>query len=248
MSSPSFDGWRPRVVLFDLDDTLIDSSRADSEALRRTLETFHHEFHGAPMQYLLDIHSDLVKEAREMFHKTGVWAYPPERLGRMLRLLGADPGMATKMGEYYYQVRVELLRPFPGVVPFLERLRERYPLGILSNAPSGMQERVLYNLGMADLFDAVVVAGDVGARKPDPRMFHAGLEAMRAQPGETLMVGDNYPVDVVPARRLGMHAVHVAGLPGDLRLNLFHHPSEPLEGPCDLRVGRVTELDFLLDA
>lgn len=244
--SAGLDAWRPSVVFLDLDDTLLDSSRADSEALRATLERFQGEFHGAPLAHLLDIHADLLKEARDVYHRTGVWAYPPERLGRMLRLVGADPSAATRMGEHYYQVRGERLRPFPGVVSFLERLRERYPLVIVSNAPSGMQERVLLNLGMADLFDAVVVAGDVGARKPDPVIFRAALDAARVAPERALMVGDSYPVDVVPAMKLGMRAVHVAGEPGDVRLHLFHAPGDPLEGPCDVRVGRVTELAFLL--
>ena len=241
------DGWRPRAILFDLDDTLIDSSRADSLALRETLETFQHEFHGASLPMLLALHTDLLKEARDLYHRSGVMTNLPERLGRLLRLVGADSHSATKMGEYYYEARMRHLAPYPDVLLFLNQLKRRYPLGIVSNGPKGIQHRVLEAMGMADLFQTVVVAGEVGVRKPDPAIFQMALTALKTSPQEVLMAGDSYPLDVVPAMRLGMRAAHVQGMPGDLRLNPFQSSRDPQEGPCSYRVARVPELRFLLE-
>ena len=65
---------------------------------------------------------------------------------------------------------------FEDVKPWLERWKERYRLGVLSDAmPSTLE--FLRRYGILDLFDAAVISTHVGATKPDPRMYAAVLDA-----------------------------------------------------------------------
>ncbi len=67
--------------------------------------------------------------------------------------------------------------------------------------------RALAASGLASFFDAVVVSGDVGAGKPDPRIFDSALSLAEARAEERVMVGDSVQRDVAGARQAGLRAV-----------------------------------------
>ena len=60
---------------------------------------------------------------------------------------------------------------------------------------------------IAELFDGVVISGDEGFRKPDPRMYELGAERINVAPGDCIFV-DDLEFNLDPARELGMAVVH----------------------------------------
>jgi putative hydrolase of the HAD superfamily len=95
----------------------------------------------------------------------------------------------------------------------LQKLRDAgLKLGVVSNS-DGRVEQALEAAGLLSYFDVVIDSALVGVEKPDPRIFHAALDALGVAPGEALYVGDLYEVDVVGARAAGMEAV-LLGEPG----------------------------------
>ncbi len=94
----------------------------------------------------------------------------------------------------------------PGTREALERIRERYAIAVISNA-DGRINAVLERCAIADCFASITDSGIVGHEKPHPEIFAAALRAMRAEPDESLYVGDVYSVDYVGASRFGMQAV-----------------------------------------
>lgn len=92
----------------------------------------------------------------------------------------------------------------------LRRLRRKgYVTGLVSNRDKPVDDYAR-SIAIADLFDFILVGGQVGSYKPDARIF---IEALRlagdVPPDRALYVGDNYYADVVGARGVGMHAVLV---------------------------------------
>ena len=77
---------------------------------------------------------------------------------------------------------------------------------MISNA-DGEIDAVLQRCGIADCFQSITDSGIVGYEKPHPEIFEAALREMKADPGESLYVGDVYSVDYVGASRFGMRAV-----------------------------------------
>jgi len=88
----------------------------------------------------------------------------------------------------------------------LERIRQDYAIAVISNS-DGRIDEVLGRCGIADCFESITDSGIVGQEKPHPAIFEAALRAMKADPADSLYVGDVYSVDYVGARRVGMQAV-----------------------------------------
>jgi putative hydrolase of the HAD superfamily len=63
---------------------------------------------------------------------------------------------------------------------------------------------------LAELFDGVVISGEEGFRKPDPRMYALGAERIGIEPRECVFV-DDLAFNLEPARELGMAVVHHTG-------------------------------------
>jgi HAD superfamily hydrolase (TIGR01662 family) len=94
----------------------------------------------------------------------------------------------------------------PGTREALERIRQEYKIAVISNA-DGKIDAVLRRCGIADCFAAIIDSGIVGHEKPHPAIFAAALRKMKADPAQSLYVGDVYSVDYVGARNAGMDAV-----------------------------------------
>jgi HAD superfamily hydrolase (TIGR01509 family) len=94
----------------------------------------------------------------------------------------------------------------PGTREALDRLRRRYSIAVISNA-DGRIDAVLRRCGICDCFASITDSGNVGHEKPHPAIFAAALHEMKADPAESLYVGDVYSVDYVGARNAGMQAV-----------------------------------------
>lgn len=94
----------------------------------------------------------------------------------------------------------------PGTRDALERIREQYAIAVISNA-DGKIDAVLQRCGICDCFACITDSGTVGHEKPHPAIFAAALREMKADPAESLYVGDVYSVDYVGARNAGMQAV-----------------------------------------
>lgn len=89
----------------------------------------------------------------------------------------------------------------------LEKLHERYTLGILSNGFSQSQHKKISALHLEQYFDEVIVSGDYEIQKPDVRIFKIACERLRLVPEKVAMVGDTFFTDLSGALRAGMKPV-----------------------------------------
>lgn len=95
----------------------------------------------------------------------------------------------------------------PGTVPALQQLKDAgYRMAVISNA-DGRVEGLMETAGIRDFFEFVLDSELEGVEKPDTEIFQRACRRMGVEPGESLYVGDLYPVDVLGARKAGMQAV-----------------------------------------
>lgn len=121
-------------------------------------------------------------------------------------LVRRQPLVAPDLAAALYETLLDTWVPYGDALPVLRDLRARgLRLGVLSNAGVDVRQ-VLDRSGMSPLLDAVVVSHEVGAVKPDPRIFERALELLGTGAGRTLMVGDN-PHDDAGAARLGIRTL-----------------------------------------
>lgn len=99
-----------------------------------------------------------------------------------------------------------------GVSRALAELRTAgFATAVVSNF-DGRLRGVLADLGLAPLLDAIVLASDARAAKPDAALLRAALTRLCCAPDEAALVGDDPARDLEPARRLGLVAVDVREL------------------------------------
>ncbi len=92
---------------------------------------------------------------------------------------------------------------------------------MMTNGAAQSQRAKIERFGLAPYFQHIVIEGEFGCGKPDPRVFGALLEALGAKPAEAWAVGDNIEFDVFGAMDAGIHGIWVdpsgSELPEDAR-------------------------------
>ena len=102
---------------------------------------------------------------------------------------------------------VEKIKLYQGVFGTLDRLKQRYSLGIVSDSQPDHAYPELKMLGIHDFFNAIIVSAEYGYRKPDVRLFVKCLKQLGVMPDESVYLGNDTFRDVKGAKDAGMKAV-----------------------------------------
>lgn len=92
----------------------------------------------------------------------------------------------------------------------LSEIKKKYPMVLVSNF-YGNVGVVLEEFGLADLFSGIIESAVVGIRKPNPQIFTLGVEALNLKAEETIVVGDSFYKDIIPAKNAGCHTIWFKG-------------------------------------
>lgn len=104
----------------------------------------------------------------------------------------------------------QTLRHTAHSVAVLRQLAARAPLALVTNF-YGNIHAVLDEMGFSGLFRHVVESAVVGVRKPDPRIFSLGVEALCVPAADVVVVGDSIGKDILPARSIGCKTIWLRG-------------------------------------
>lgn len=197
----------PTTVLFDLDNTLFDHTATARAALRASTAPLPF-FQGVDFEAFYQLYSDLLEEYH-VLAMAGRCSFEEARRLRFERLLAPywPAATAAEAAEFVrvHQASYPVLRqPVPGARALLQALRPRCRIGVVTNNRTAEQVEKLQFLEMTELVDALITSEDVGAAKPDPRIFAVALRRLEAQPEETVLVGDNWHADVLGALAVGI--------------------------------------------
>ena len=191
-----------RAVGFDLDETLAVPERDRSTLLDEAIRDIGAEEHleGLTRESYLRAHREHSgADTREPVFDALVAEYAEDDR--------VDP---ARLAEAYRHAVEDALTPREGGADLVRTLRETYRVGLLTDGPVRTQRGKLETLGWTDLFDTVVVTGELPEPKPDPRTFRRLLDDLGVEPGETVVVGDHPEADVAGAAAAGLYAVQVS--------------------------------------
>jgi phosphoglycolate phosphatase len=183
-----------KLVVFDLDGTLVDSIRDIAAAVNDALVTVAP---GTPPLGLAQIRS---------FVGDG----PAVLVSRSLETAAVAASVAEVLPLYleaYGRRFLDTTTFYPGVLEAMDALADR-TLAVLTNKPGDLSRGLLSGLGAAHRFARIWGAGDVTVPKPDPQGLVRLMEELGARADETAMVGDS-PVDVATGRAVGALSVGV---------------------------------------
>jgi len=189
------------AILFDLDNTLIDfmlmkrkSCEAAMDAMVNSgLRTSKKD----GMRTLYGLYGEKGIEYNRIFQE-----FLKKTAGRV------DYRILAKGVVAYRKAQIAYVRPYPGTVKTLLKLRERgLKLGIVSDAPSVNAWIRLVEMGIEDFFDVVVTLSDTGKEKPSKIPFLEAVKKIGINPENILFVGDRPGRDIKGAKAAGMKTV-----------------------------------------
>lgn len=96
---------------------------------------------------------------------------------------------------------------FDDVLPIMKTLKDKnITLGLLTNLNREI-DPICEQLGVADYLDFTVTSGEAGADKPEPPIFRLALERAGVDAADAVHVGDQYRLDVMGAKRMGIKPI-----------------------------------------
>jgi len=202
-----------RVLIFDLDGTLVDSKQ----------DLIH------------SVNAMLRELGRKQLAAATISGYIGHGAPQLVaRALGDGCSEEEKQHalqfflSYYEHHKMDTTHAYPGVAETLEKLAN-VPMAVLTNKPVRISVRILDEMGLSKYFRAIYGGNSFETKKPDPFGARTILSELSAEPREALLVGDS-EVDVQTARNAGTlsaavnygFGVHDRGVyPADIYLDRF---------------------------
>ena len=208
--------YAARLLVFDLDGTLVDSKEDLANAVNVALESFDLPPLPNPViySYVGDGASALILRA-----------LPPEKAGLL-------PEVLDRFLAYYRRHLLDTTRAYPGVVGALRKWAGFYRMAVLTNKGVAMSREILSGLSLDGYFYDVRGGDSFGTKKPDPEGLLRVLREAGVDAREAIMIGDSRN-DVQAGRAAGAVTCGVTyGLGG----------SGFAEHPPDFTVDRFPDL------
>ena len=208
-----------RALLFDVNGTLIDIET--DEWMEETYRAIAHflSYQGIALRRgeVRDLYFQIMKEqfaaSKETYPEFDVVAVWREVLHRHATeyTRSLEPEKLLQMPLFLAELQRGISRKrlvaFPQTQETLAQVKERHRLAVVSDAQSAYGLPELRAAGLAGYFESIVISGDYGYRKPDPRLFQAALTALQVRPEEAIFIGNDRFRDVHGARQAGLKTI-----------------------------------------
>jgi putative hydrolase of the HAD superfamily len=190
---------RPRAILFDLDGTLFDREATVLELVQDQYRRFGSELAHVPAEtYMRRV---LELDAHGYADRADVY-------GEAAKEFGLSGALANRLIDDFWENYYALGRCFPEVLGVLGNLRLLgIRLGIITNGRVSVQERKIRQLGLTELFEAVLISEREGVGKPDARIFEHALQRLDVTADQAWYVGDHPDTDIRGAFDAGLTPV-----------------------------------------
>lgn len=196
-----------KFVVFDLEDTLIDTKKAKNSAIER----FFYEYKFNVSTTL----SEFIKKWKELaeyyhsLYEKNLISHSEQRKQRMEDLFKFYNITTKKDGIELYDEYLILFEQswsiFDDVLPTLEYLKQNgFVLGVISNGDLSEQINSCKKTKIIDYFKFIHTSSEFGVAKPNPELFKKVLNLHGIDFNDILFVGNSYSKDYLPCKELGI--------------------------------------------
>lgn len=181
-----------RLIVFDLDGTLIDSQKDLANSINAMLTQLHRR----PLPE--EIIGTYIGDGAGMLVRRALGDPEDERL--------VEDGL-NRFLAFYREHKLDHTYVYPGVFESLDSLRSMpdgssRSMAVLTNKPIGPSRAICEALGLSPHFFQIYGGNSFATKKPDPEGLNTLITEAGVTPSETLMIGDS-DVDILTARRAG---------------------------------------------
>ncbi len=200
-------------IFFDLDRTLWDFEKSAEQAFEEIFITHALSEKGIPSAK--QFHNAYSIHNNKLWDQYRKGEITKEILrGLRFKLTLKDFGIENaKLGEEigtdYVRLSPLKVNLFPNAMEVLEYLSGNYKMHIITNGFAEVQAIKLRESGMIRYFDEVITSEEAGVKKPHPGIFEFAFKQSGAVAENSIMIGDDYEVDIIGARDMGMKQIFV---------------------------------------
>ena len=199
-----------KVVIFDLDRTLLDWDRTQEFAKQEVDKLLKNYISPNTFWQAYDIQHDGLWNAY-MQNEIDVSEYRLYRYFKPLQQCGIDDrDLAVLLNQTFVQYALQHHYFCQGVEELLNLCQSLgFKMAVLTNGPTQGQYQKIKNLRLERWFDAYFISDEQGTAKPEAQAFLNICQKFNVQPSECLMIGDDLNIDILPAHHLGMQTFWV---------------------------------------
>jgi putative hydrolase of the HAD superfamily len=209
-----------RLVLFDLDGTLVDHHGAAATAVEQWLMARGWADAGTVAGLVSDW--DAIAERHFSAYRLRLTTFQGQRRLRLqdfLPRVGIDASTWSdqRLDDAFrgYLVAYEnAWRSFPDAEPCLGALQNVAEIAVLSNGDQMQQEEKVSHTGLGRFIHVVLTSGQLGVAKPDPRIFVLACGRLEVPARAAVYVGDQLEADAVAATAAGLRGIWLNRLGG----------------------------------
>lgn len=200
-------------IFFDLDNTLWDFDKSSILAFDKIFDLFHLINYGIPSakefhKIYFVYNNQLWEQYRQ--GKIDKEFLKNERFRLPLNDYGIkDDKLAHNLCESYTELAATTVALVPNTMEILSYLKEKnYKIHLITNGFLEVQSIKMKASGLDKMIDNSFVSEVVGFKKPDHRIFYYAMESVGATIENSVMIGDDLSVDIIPAKEIGMFHIY----------------------------------------
>lgn len=205
--------------VFDFYNTLVDirTDEHSAESWQGVVEFFAELGIDSDPQRLIELYDECWSSYLYDLKETSKYDYPEGDVTEVYKRMAITLGgaLSDKEAAFCAQIaRRDSMRKFclfDGTIELLKTLKRTSKLYLLSNAQSVFTMDEINSLGIADLFDGIMLSSDYGCRKPDKAFFNCLFKKYGLRRRDTVMVGDDVESDGKGATAYGLRYVYAGG-------------------------------------
>jgi len=123
-----------------------------------------------------------------------------------LRLIGVD---ADEMNTFYLMEMPKQKELNDGVIDILNYLKKKqYHLNVITNGFKEVQYKKIETSGLKLYFDKIFISEEIKSKKPERKIFEYSIKSSNAMKSKSIMIGDDWDVDILGAINYGIDAVY----------------------------------------
>lgn len=200
------------AVLFDLDDTILNSRTAQINAILE-FKAKHKVFQSINDEEFITKWDIIMRAKYEKYLKSEI-TFPELRRERIKTMFSVydiriTDSEAEKLFDSYQEIYEKNWKTFDDAEEVLNELKAKYKLAIVSNGNSKQQRKKIKFAGVEKYFTDIFISEEVGYAKPQKEIFLKACEAINVKPENTVMIGDKYKVDIEGSLNAGLNAIWV---------------------------------------
>ncbi|MDP2385502.1 MAG: HAD family hydrolase [Bacteroidota bacterium] len=121
-----------------------------------------------------------------------------------------DAAYVLKMEDLYWTEFISVMKIDSDAKDFLKLLKsKRIPSCIVTDLTTQIQLKKWLHLGLENYIDFIVTSEEAGVEKPASYIFNMGLEKLKLNPSDVIMIGDSEKKDIEGAKLLGIKTYHI---------------------------------------